>query len=1229
MRSDDYGTTYAELIRVIRYVRSRWRQKVILRGLAVVAVAVFAVFVLSSYGMDYFRFSPWSVLVFRLLTYGTLAFLGWLYLVRPLTRKVADDRVALYIEEHEPSLQMALASAVEAGAASPEAESARSRPDPSPALVRRLVENAIERCQAIEYGSRIERRRLHQFSGLLAAIAAAGIVAFLLSPSYLRHGAGLIFVPWNTARADSPYAIEVAPGNLAVARGADQKVTARLRGFEANEVQIAVRVGEQGKWERMPMSPEGEAASYSILLFDLKDRTDYFVEAEGVRSPAFRIDVLDLPYVKQLDLEYRFPAYTGLSPQVVEDGGDVVAVQGTTVLLRVSPTFKVPAGRLVLEGREPVALSLGQDGIFTGSFTVEKEGFYKIELQGSDDAMHLASPEYTIEVVKDLAPIVSFGRPGRDTKVTKVDEVFVEVKAEDDYGLSRLELVYSVNGAPERKLELYRTGSEPRKQLTAGHTFFLEELQLADGDFISYFARATDNQRPGGALTSTTDIYFMEVRPFGKEYRQAEQGMGGGSGMGADNNLSWQQREIVAATFKLIRDRKNYAEKEWSENLATLALLQGRLREQVENLVRRMNNRGIMEADSDFKKIADSLNEAMKEMLPAEENLGARKPDEALPPEQRALQHLQRAEATFREVQVAFGAQGGGGGSASSAEDLADLFELELDKLHNQYETVERGERQQMDNQIDEALQRLQELARRQQAENERLKRMAGNRENMGGGGSGSQRELIEQAEELARRLERLAREKSQPQMEETARRLKEAADAMRRSASGSSSGSLSEGIAALDRLKDARRLLEKNREVRLSRDLEDIRERGQQIKAAEEKIAEEVRQLGQGGGNRPEQVERLMERKNQLASEVGELETQMDKVARESRREQKETAQKLQEGANSIRDNKLKEKILYSRGVVQGRSPEYAQRFEEQIGANIDELAQKIEEARGAVGKSEEKKLAGSLEKSRELVREMESLDQRLRDRAEQRSGRGLKRGQPGQQQQGEQGAQEGQEGKPGQQGKEAAEAGQGGEKSEGERQGEESQQGGGEGQGQQGGERGQGERRLGREQGSTGEPGQADRDPRGLSAGQGSTGGPQSMNGLGFANPGGQNFQPGTYSSEDIRQFRREFRERIRDAEDLRQELKREGRSTVDLDNVIERMRAFDSEKMFLNPLGLTELQSAVIDGLKQFEFALRREVEGTGKEKLFLSSSDEVPSGYRKLVEEYYRSLSRKPL
>lgn len=43
--------------------------------------------------------------------------------------------------------------------------------------------------------------------------------------------------------------------------------------------------------------------------------------------------------------------------------------------------------------------------------------------------------------------------------------------------------------------------------------------------------------------------------------------------------------------------------------------------------------------------------------------------------------------------------------------------------------------------------------------------------------------------------------------------------------------------------------------------------------------------------------------------------------------------------------------------------------------------------------------------------------------------------------------------------------------------------------------------------------------------------------------------------------------------------------------------------------------------------FEYALRRAVEGEGKEKLFLAGTDEVPPGWKALVDEYYRSLARK--
>ena len=56
------------------------------------------------------------------------------------------------------------------------------------------------------------------------------------------------------------------------------------------------------------------------------------------------------------------------------------------------------------------------------------------------------------------------------------------------------------------------------------------------------------------------------------------------------------------------------------------------------------------------------------------------------------------------------------------------------------------------------------------------------------------------------------------------------------------------------------------------------------------------------------------------------------------------------------------------------------------------------------------------------------------------------------------------------------------------------------------------------------------------------------------------------------------------------------------------------------------MADLREGIIPGLKEFEFQLRKAVGGI-EEEAFLSGSGEVPEEYRKLVEEYYRNLSRR--
>src|SRR5205085_2031644 len=253
------------------------------------------------------------------------------------------------------------------------------------------------------------------------------------------------------------------------------------------------------------------------------------------------------------------------------------------------------------------------------------------------------------DVIDDQPPAVHFNKPGRDTQASPVEELFLEARADDDYGVKTLQLFYSANGAPPKMVPLF-SGPKPLTEVSAGHTIYLEELGLKPGDFVSYYAKATDTDGVSGAKTATSDIYFVQIRPFRKDYKPAQsQAMAGGGGGGGQNSvgqLSQQQREIVAATFNAVRDKAKTKPEKYRENVVFLNLAQAKLREQVEELVGKLEAR-LGHVDEGFNKIADLLPKAATEMKSAEGELKAMKADDALSPEQRALKLLQEAEQQY------------------------------------------------------------------------------------------------------------------------------------------------------------------------------------------------------------------------------------------------------------------------------------------------------------------------------------------------------------------------------------------------------------------------------------------------------------------------------------------------------------------------------------------------------------------------------------------------------
>src|SRR5262245_17589981 len=175
----------SELVGVVRGVRNRYGALVALSGAAITLGAAFALFAISAYAMNAFKYSDGVVITARVVTLLIVAALAVWFIVLPLRPKLRDEQVALYLEEHERTLNATVVTAVEMRSSAP-AGAMRS-----PALIDRLTRAALDRVHRANDGRTIDQGELRINGGILATVAFTALAAMLFGPVTFRHGVQL------------------------------------------------------------------------------------------------------------------------------------------------------------------------------------------------------------------------------------------------------------------------------------------------------------------------------------------------------------------------------------------------------------------------------------------------------------------------------------------------------------------------------------------------------------------------------------------------------------------------------------------------------------------------------------------------------------------------------------------------------------------------------------------------------------------------------------------------------------------------------------------------------------------------------------------------------------------------------------------------------------------------------------------------------------------------------
>ncbi|HXS28170.1 MAG TPA: hypothetical protein VN730_10940 [Steroidobacteraceae bacterium] len=588
---------------------------------------------------------------------------------------------------------------------------------------------------------------------LLGGVAIASLAALIwlvrAGPGYWGYGAAAL---WTGTPSAPPYAIRVVPGDAAVRRGGDQLVVAEPLGLQPSQVRLHARFGHASRWESVAMEPQPRGSGYEFLLAGIPADVEYYVDAGRVTSRHYRLRVADVPAVKRIRVRLHYPAWTKLADETSDRGGDVRAVAGTEASIDVTTDRPLANGALVLDDGQQIALTgtaavqgSTRDRHYQGTIRIARDGAYHIAARIAGKAVRI-SEDYFIEASEVKPPQVAILRPAGDYHASPIEEVTVGTTASDAFGLNSLILHYSLNGSAERTVSLLPAAGA--KQASGTAVISLEALKASPGDVVSLYASAKDAR-----TESRTDIAFIQVDPFEREFSQSQQAGGGGGGFGSGQaQIAEREKEIISATWKQ-SGLESPPPRQATEQAKFLSEAQGTLRSQSQALAGRVELRDLTSGNEAIQRFQQEMSAAAEAMEPAARLLGGEHWRHALQPEQKALEHLLRAEATFRQIQVAFGSVGAGGGGGSAGRDLASLFDLELDRQKNSYETRQDAQsRSGRADQLDDVLHRLDEVARRQQA-----LAAAGNAANTAE--QRWQEEMLRrEADELRKQVEQLAR---------------------------------------------------------------------------------------------------------------------------------------------------------------------------------------------------------------------------------------------------------------------------------------------------------------------------------------------------------------------------------------------------------------------------------------------------------------------------------------
>jgi hypothetical protein len=492
----DYRAYYEVQARV-DLVRGRMRALRLTQGvLAFVAILCGAVLV-ATVLQGFLRFGPMGRLTILVAGAATVAIAFWYSIIAPLRFEPNEKEAARFIETRLQELGNSLINTILL------AEHADEWSGP---MVGRAIGEAAAAARPVDLMRALSADRVRQW-GMAAAVSTTLLAAFvLLAWPRFRSAALQVLSPMDRTIASVGAAriIAVRPGNAEWTRGEPLDIEVAIADPKGRLYDGTVFIAEDSgapPVEAPLLRGADRPDRFTYRVAQVLQPFTYRASVGGTESKTFRIALRQAPLIRQIDVRYVYPEYTGLEPQTVtNNGGEVRCLVGTDVEMTIQVSAPVETASLVFASGPVLKCLPSKDGLqAAGRFTVLADDTYQIRLQG--ETPNGAAVVYRIVALPDDPPLITFTFPRGDIVAGLGETVKMSLKAADKYGLGSVQvLVQGDADAAPAVLKEWRQFADP-KEAMLDHALVLAADRYRLGQTATCWAAATDRRTYQGGKT--------------------------------------------------------------------------------------------------------------------------------------------------------------------------------------------------------------------------------------------------------------------------------------------------------------------------------------------------------------------------------------------------------------------------------------------------------------------------------------------------------------------------------------------------------------------------------------------------------------------------------------------------------------------------------------------------------------------------------------------------------